>query len=106
MLELESIKTGENILENSSVLVKVWNVGASGVVLQCTNHYTNPATTILICKLRYINIFSFKTAKCRFFITQTEVNNMAIIAPAEFRFKDGKVGVKGILLSTLSLAMV
>ena len=31
---------------------------------------------------------------------------MAIIAPAEFRFKDGKVGVKGILLSTLSLAMV
>ena len=39
-------------------------------------------------------VSSFKTATCRFFITQTEVNNMAIIAPAGFWFKDGKVGVK------------
>ena len=29
-------------------------------------------------------IFSFKTATCRFFITQTEADNMAIIAPAGF----------------------
>ena len=32
--------------------------GACGVVLQCTNHYTNRAITILMCKLRYINITS------------------------------------------------
>ena len=32
--------------------------GASRVVLQCTNHYTNHATTILMCKLLYINITS------------------------------------------------
>ena len=51
-------KNGENILENFSVLVKVLTVGASGVVLQCTNHYTNRATTILMYKLRYINITS------------------------------------------------
>ena len=32
--------------------------GTSGVALQCTNHYTNRAITILLYKLRYINITS------------------------------------------------
>ena len=58
MHKIESIKTGEKILENVSVLLKIWTVGASGIVLQCTNHYTNRATTILMYKLRYVNITS------------------------------------------------
>ena len=58
MLKLESIKSGEKILETFSVIVKVWTVGASGVILQCTNPYTNHPTAILMCKLRYINITS------------------------------------------------
>ena len=58
MHKIESIATGEKILETFSDLVKVWTVGASGVVLQCTNYYTNRATTILMYKLRYINVTS------------------------------------------------
>ena len=58
MRKIESIKTVEKILENFSVLLKVWTVGASSVVLQRTNHYTNRATTILMYKLRYVNITS------------------------------------------------
>ena len=58
MHKLESFETREKILETFIVLVKVWTVGASGVVLQCTNQYTNRATTILVNKLRYVNITS------------------------------------------------
>ena len=43
-------KHKKKILENFSMLGKV----CSGVVFQCTNH----ATTILMCKLLYINITS------------------------------------------------
>ena len=32
--------------------------GPSSIALQCANHYTNRATTILLYKLRYINITS------------------------------------------------
>ena len=58
MRKIESIKKVEKILENFNVLVKVWTVGAYSVVLQCINHYTNRATTILTYKLRYVNITS------------------------------------------------
>ena len=58
MHKLESFKTRGEILETFIVLVKVWTVGASSVVLQCTNQYTNRATTILVNKLRYVNITS------------------------------------------------
>ena len=53
MHKIESMKTGEKILENFG-----FEPGPSGVALQCTNHYTNRDTTILLYKLRYINITS------------------------------------------------
>ena len=57
MRKIESVKTVEKILENFSVLVKVWTVGAAASYSR-VNHYTNHATTILMSKLRYINITS------------------------------------------------
>ena len=41
-----------------SILWPRFEPRASGVVLQCTNHYTNHVITILMCKLRYIHITS------------------------------------------------
>ena len=42
----------------SLVSLPLIELGAYGVVVQCTNHYTNRAITILMHKLRYINITS------------------------------------------------
>ena len=40
------------------VYLRRFEPGPPGVALQCGNHYTNRATTILLYKLRYINITS------------------------------------------------
>ena len=57
MHKIESMKTGEKMLGNFSVLPR-FEPRPSGDALQCTNHYTNRDTTILLYKLRYINITS------------------------------------------------
>ena len=57
MHKIESMKTGEKILENFVSLPR-FEPGPFGVALQCANHYTNRAITIMLYKLRYINITS------------------------------------------------
>ena len=44
-----------------------FETGASGVALQCTNHYTNRAITILFYKLRYINKHCFDNSAADLF---------------------------------------
>ena len=57
MHKIESMKTGEKILENFSVLAKV-HLGLPASHSSVLTNYTNHATTILLYKLRYINITS------------------------------------------------
>ena len=57
MHNIGSIKTGKKTKHIGKFLPEI-EPGACGVVLQCTNHYTNRATTILMYKLRYVNITS------------------------------------------------
>ena len=58
MHKIGSIQTGEKSIGTFYCAGEGFEPGASGIVLQCTNHYTNHATTILKYKLRYINITS------------------------------------------------
>ena len=61
MHKIESIQTGEKNIGKfycAGNKIILFELGASGVVLQCTNHYTKHAITILKCKLLYINVTS------------------------------------------------
>ena len=58
MHKIENFQTGEKNIGKFYCAGQGLNPGASGVVFQCTNHYTNHVITILMCKLRYINITS------------------------------------------------
>ena len=55
MHKIESIKTGEKKYWKILVSLPRFELGAFGVVLQCTNHYTNHAIRIRVCKLRYFD---------------------------------------------------
>ena len=56
MHKIGSIKTGKKTHWTILVYLPGIEPGASGVALLCTNHYTNRDISILMYKLRYINI--------------------------------------------------